>query len=563
MDQINKFTLVKLKALGKILGIKGISRISSKDKNVFIEEIVKELKKRGLENATEEEVFVHYRTVQDKKDRLDRKVSPVKSNRKLAPEKKLEQKSLEPRPVEKRVDLIDYLFGKRGVPEEDPNSVLERMKDDLNKLKRVRAEEKESEIVASYGNITEDDEYSQKMQIQKGDIKAEKSAVTPEIILRLIEDRKFLEGICDNLRRLYNEKNKRYAVIQDKLEVSIKEDEISAQGLPSYMIADKFPLLETNKILFRKISNIRSIAILKERTVTPEIVKENLLIALNHPSNGIASLSGKSRAFARNHLCRQIYILSRGHEVFLDTFSNLIFTGSPGVGKTKLAKTIGFVYKHIGILIQGDLIITSPVDLIASYVGQTAPKTTSILLKGFENIILIDEAYQIMNCADGKITGERNYGSESITEIVNFLDKYIGLSVMIVAGYKKEINGCFLAANPGLDRRFPLKWDLPSYESIELFRIFMNEVVKRLKKNIFDRDIAVFIYSFFKTSYQEDMSIFANQAGDAINLVGNFIENYYGNPDYIWGRSFEDKISIFSSAANDYLLAKGYQLSVG
>ena len=152
----------------------------------------------------------------------------------------------------------------------------------------------------------------------------------------------------------------------------------------------------------------------------------------------------------------------------MNSFMNMVFTGPAGVGKTKLALSVAYVYEKSGILLKDNIVIVSPKDFVAGYIGQTAPKTVGVLMKGIEGVIFIDEAYQIMPCNEGKIEKGKSFGSEAITEIVNFLDKFVGMNITIVAGYEREIDGCFFGANEGLHRRFPNRVKLDKYEILDI-----------------------------------------------------------------------------------------------
>jgi hypothetical protein len=289
-------------------------------------------------------------------------------------------------------------------------------------------------------------------------------------------------------------------------------------------------------------------------------IKKNLSNAVNNIDSGILSISGDNRAAIRNSMCKTLYILSKGDKPFMDAFINMVFTGPAGVGKTRLADTMGYVYAQSGILLGGDVIVVSPKDLVGEFVGQTAGKAAGVLMKGLENILFIDEAYQIMPCQDGEIqTGSRSFGAEAITEIVNFLDKYIGLSIMIVAGYEREMKGCFFAANEGLNRRFPLRYKLPLYDTISLFNIFVSGLTKRLGKNIFNKDISLYIYSLMVKLNNLDPDIWKNQAGDVMNLVSIFVNTYYGAYRLSWDKE-SDRRFLVNTAFNGYLKNKGYQM---
>jgi hypothetical protein len=175
-----------------------------------------------------------------------------------------------------------------------------------------------------------------------------------------------------------------------------------------------------------------------------------------------------------------------------------------------------------------------------------------------EGVILIDEAYQIMPCSNGVLEKDtKSFGPEAITEIVNFLDKYMGMSIMIVAGYEREMENCFFAANEGLNRRFPNRISIPSYSNSDLMSIFINGVNKKIGHNIFSPEIIKYIFTIIVKLSQENSSIFSNQAGDMVNLSSMFLNSYYGSVKINWD-SFVNDILIVNSAFNQFLRNKGY-----
>jgi DNA replication protein DnaC len=458
----------------------------------------------------------------------------------------------------------------KGRKQETSEKKTERLNLEIADLRAEEQTQNQNleKALSKFENLRISPEEVQPLRVQIKKLSAESKKrdtleVTPDFLLRKLEEDSFVGKITTNLQALNQQKIRQYHKMATKIQKSILEDESAMAKLGEIEKSKReemFPMMATNQVLYSKIEALIKKLLITE--YTPRSVKANLLEAINNRSDGISSITGKARTFIRNFLCRQIFILSRGYASFTGTFSNMIFTGSPGVGKTKLAKAIGFVYGKMGILVNGDTIIASPKDMVGSYVGHTAPKTVGVLMKGLENVLLVDEAYQLMPCTGGELgTTGASFGNESITEIVNFLDKFVGCSVMIVAGYAKEIKNCFLGANAGLERRFPISWELPPYSSFELYEIFIKEVIRKINLS-FDRETALFAYNLINQLYRDNPDVFKNQAGDMVNLAALFLEQYYGNLNYEWERSPEDKRNVIIGTLNQFLKPQGVSISV-
>ena len=66
----------------------------------------------------------------------------------------------------------------------------------------------------------------------------------------------------------------------------------------------------------------------------------------------------------------------------------------------------------------------------------------------------------------------RGIAKECIDTINQNLTENKGKFLCIVAGYKEDIDSCFFSYNQGLERRFPIKYQLDGYDAIELYDIF-------------------------------------------------------------------------------------------
>ena len=208
--------------------------------------------------------------------------------------------------------------------------------------------------------------------------------------------------------------------------------------------------------------------------------------------------------------------------------------GSAGVGKTALAQVLGYVYSKAGILATDNVKIVTRMDLVAQYIGQTAPLTRSILLQTLEGILFIDEAYQLTACPESR-EGNKDFGSEAVTELVNFLDKYVGMNIVMVAGYQGVMMRCFMTFNEGLPRRFPYMYVLSPYSDIELTDIVLGVLRKKLPSSInIDQETANFIYSLIVKIHLDTPDAFKNQAGDMLNLAASLVKTINSAYEIKW-----------------------------
>ena len=54
-----------------------------------------------------------------------------------------------------------------------------------------------------------------------------------------------------------------------------------------------------------------------------------------------------------------------------DLSLHMVFSGNPGTGKTTVAKMVGKIFKSLGLLSKGEVIVTERTRLVGRYIGET------------------------------------------------------------------------------------------------------------------------------------------------------------------------------------------------
>ena len=150
-----------------------------------------------------------------------------------------------------------------------------------------------------------------------------------------------------------------------------------------------------------------------------------------------------------------------------DTNLHMVFLGNPGTGKTTVARMVANILYNLNYIDQNKLIEVSAKDLVGQYVGQTAPKTMSVIEKALGGVLFIDEAYSLATKPGSSTT----FNEECVATLIQAMENYRDNLVVIFAGYKKEMDG-FLRSNSGIVSRIGYTMDFKDYTTDELIQIF-------------------------------------------------------------------------------------------
>ncbi|MDF2436912.1 MAG: ATPase central domain protein [Bacteroidota bacterium] len=250
--------------------------------------------------------------------------------------------------------------------------------------------------------------------------------------------------------------------------------------------------------------------VVEEETIEQLLAKLDELIGMDAVKKNI-----------RDHINYINFIKLRKEKGFTDGGRiNLhsVFTGNPGTGKTTVVNMLGKLYKKMGLLSKGHVKEVDRSDLVAQYIGQTAPKVKKAIEEAKGGILFIDEAYSLTRAKEDS----NDFGHEVLEILIKEMSDGTGDIAIMCAGYPKEMQH-FVDANPGLKSRFNHYFHFDDYMPEEMFAI---AELAASKKGVIITDAA--------KNFMQEMLVEVYRTRD----------NSFGNARYVYSLVDEAKMNL-------------------
>ena len=199
--------------------------------------------------------------------------------------------------------------------------------------------------------------------------------------------------------------------------------------------------------------------------------------------------------------------------------NHMAFLGNPGTGKTTIARIFAKILYEKGIVDNDKIIEIGKTDLIAKWIGWTEEYTKTKIDDAIGGVLFIDEAYSIAH--------DRQYGNTIIDILVKEMENNRDKLVVILAGYKKEMDDLF-ELNSGLKSRI---------NNIIEFEDYSLEGLKEIAKNMAkEKDYTINEEGLIKIAKQCEAEKNNNNFGNA-RFIRNLIDGAIGNQAIRLGES--------------------------
>ena len=228
-----------------------------------------------------------------------------------------------------------------------------------------------------------------------------------------------------------------------------------ARAMPNFRNAGEVAnLLSLAKLNFQTRNALLSRGQQRDKLIKEDFCPRGQLPVHSEEEEIFADLTGCDQILAKLREYRDAITLAKkmGKDPKTVVEFNFLFVGSPGTGKTTVARKMGQLFHSLGMLPTDEVVETTAADLVTGFVGQAAKKAAEVIHSARGKVLFIDEAYQLNPQKGGP------YMQEAVDSMVQAMtsQELKGQVVIILAGYESDIDG-MLRVNQGLRSRFSEK----------------------------------------------------------------------------------------------------------
>ena len=230
------------------------------------------------------------------------------------------------------------------------------------------------------------------------------------------------------------------------------EDEDDAADVGDYVNDVRIPdgEIEQNQTLSVEVRILRPLAHPRE-----ELDKLVGCDDIKHRMDELVALTGY------NKLMGELFPNCKRHQVSLHS----VFLGRPGTGKTTVCKIYGSLLHQAGALSKGHVVVCDRGTFIGTLWGDEERAVRQVIEKAQGGVLMIDEAY-LLNGENSKDPGRL-----VLQLLMNILaDESQRDIAVVLCGYKEQMQK-MLECNPGLESRFPNKFEFQDFSIDELLAI--------------------------------------------------------------------------------------------
>ena len=250
-------------------------------------------------------------------------------------------------------------------------------------------------------------------------------------------------------------------------------------------------------------------------------VKVEILRPIANPREELDKLVGCSEIKQRmdelvkltsyNKMIHELCPTGKQHKVSLHS----LFLGRPGTGKTTICKIYGSLLRQAGALSKGHVVVCDRSTFIGTLWGDEERSTRQVIDMAKGGVLMIDEAY-LLNSSN-----PHDPGKMVIPLLMNILaDESQRDIAVVLCGYKEPMQK-LIDLNPGLQSRFPNKFEFPDFTIDELLKI----TKLRIKE---------YNYTFTTEAWKKYVSILSSayqtrdpQTWGNARFIGNQLERIY------------------------------------